>query len=244
MSIAQLHPQLYMLTLGTFQSYLWVDDGSATLIDTGAPGSGPAIADALRHIGLDTTAVARLVLTHFHDDHVGSAAEVVRWGSMTVVAHAADAPVIRGEQAGQPPNFTDEERVLHAQVAAGLQKAPPVRVDVTVVDGDIVEFGGGATVISTPGHTDGSIALYLQRHRILFTGDVAAQHEGRVIPGVFNIDREKAFESFCRLAELDADIVCFGHGAPLLKEGKLRLREVAARLDRPSSASSLQRVEQ
>ncbi|GAA3776584.1 MBL fold metallo-hydrolase [Plantactinospora mayteni] len=234
MGVTQLHPQLYLLTLGTYQSYLWDDDGSATLIDTGAPGSGPAIADALRQVGLDTTAVDRLVLTHFHDDHMGSAAEVVRWGGMTVVAHASDAPVIRGEQAGQPPHFTEAERVLHEQVAAGLESAPPVRVDVTVVDGDILEFGGGATVVSTPGHTDGSIALYLKRHRILFTGDVAAHHEGSVIPGVFNTDRDRVFASFRRLSELDADVVCFGHGAPLLNEGQLRMRDVAARLDLPT----------
>jgi glyoxylase-like metal-dependent hydrolase (beta-lactamase superfamily II) len=37
------------------------------------------------------------VLTHAHQDHVGAAAEVAAWGDVTVLAHRADAPVIRGE---------------------------------------------------------------------------------------------------------------------------------------------------
>jgi glyoxylase-like metal-dependent hydrolase (beta-lactamase superfamily II) len=63
--------------------YLWRDDDAVTLIDTGEAGSGPAIADALRQIGLAPTDIDRLVLTHFHDDHAGSAAEVGSWGAVT-----------------------------------------------------------------------------------------------------------------------------------------------------------------
>ncbi|MER7458852.1 MBL fold metallo-hydrolase [Micromonospora sp. NPDC126480] len=232
MNITELLPRLHLLTLGAYQAYLWVDGGAATLIDTGARGSGPAIAEGLRRIGLDTGAVARVVLTHFHDDHVGSAAEVAAWNGMSVVAHVNDAPVIRGERVGPSPNFADEERTLHAQVAAGLEGAPPVRVDRTVVDGDVLDFGGGAQVISTPGHTDGSIALYLPQHGVLFTGDVVAHHQGSVIPGVFNLDRDQVVASFRRLAELDARVVCFGHGAPLRHDGRTRMREAAACLDR------------
>jgi glyoxylase-like metal-dependent hydrolase (beta-lactamase superfamily II) len=193
--IVELRPRLYRLMLGRFQAYLWRDDTSATMIDAGPAGSGPAIAAALQRIGLAVTDVSRLVLTHFHDDHAGSAAEVAAWGA-EVVAHAADAPIIRGDETGPPPNLTEFERDLHASVASGLPPAPAVGVDREVRDGDVLDFAGGAHVISTPGHTDGSIALHLAEHRVLITGDVAAEHEGQVMPGVFNL-------------------ACFGHGSPL-----------------------------
>ncbi|MGI8878949.1 MAG: MBL fold metallo-hydrolase [Jatrophihabitans sp.] len=164
MGIVELRPNLYRLLLGRYQAYLWREDESVTLIDTGEAGSGPAIDDALQQVGLVGSDLDRVVLTHFHDDHAGAAAEVASWATAQVVAHTADAPVIRGEVEGPPPTFTEFERELHAPVAAGLAPAPPVRVDREVRDGDVLDFGGGAQVISTPGHTDGSIALHLPEH--------------------------------------------------------------------------------
>jgi glyoxylase-like metal-dependent hydrolase (beta-lactamase superfamily II) len=228
-AIDELQPRLYRLRLGRYQAYLWRDDASATLVDAGPPDAGPTIAEALETIGLARTDVKRLVLTHFHHDHTGSAAEVASWGA-EVAAHAADAPIIRGEAPGPPPNFTAFERDLHARIASGLAPAPPVRVDRELHDGDVRDFGGGAHVISTPGHTDGSIALHLPEHRVVITGDVAAEHEGQVILGVFNLDRAKTAESFRRLAELDVDIACFGHGEPAVGDAAARVRQVAATL--------------
>jgi len=212
----KLHPHLYRLILGRYQAYLWVDADGPTLIDTGEVGSGPAIAHDLRSVGLSPSDLDRVVLTHFHDDHTGSAAEVASWGNVQVVAHRFDAPVIRGERSGPPPNFTEFERELHAQVAAGLPGAPPVRVDHEVSDGDILDFAGGAHVIGTPGHTDGSIALHLPEHHILITGDIVAEHAGEVMFGVFHLDRDEAAASFRRLADLDVNLACFGHGDPVL----------------------------
>jgi glyoxylase-like metal-dependent hydrolase (beta-lactamase superfamily II) len=231
MPISEIRPHLYRLGLGRYQAYLWRDDDSVTLIDSGERGSGPLIEEALRQIGLPTRGVDRLVLTHFHDDHSGSAAEVASWGAATVVAHEADAPIIRGRQTGPPPNFTEFERDLHAVVAAGLQPAPPARVDHEVRDGDVLDFGGGAHVVATPGHTDGSIALYLPRHGVLVTGDIAAEYQGDVMLGVFNLDREVAAASFRRIAALDTDVACFGHGEPLAGAAGVQLRRVADALE-------------
>lgn len=231
MIITELRPRLYRLQMGRYQAYAWRDHDSVTLVDTGDVGSGTAIAAGLAKLGLTPGDLDRIVLTHFHDDHVGSAAELTSWGPVEVVAHASDAPIIRGEWPGPAPSFTEFERELHAQVAAGLSPAPPVRVDHEVREGDVLDIGGGAQVISTPGHTDGSLALYLPVHGVLFTGDIAAEHGGRVMLGVFNLDRTVTADSFRRLAELDVDVACFGHGEPLVDGATARLREVSATLD-------------
>jgi glyoxylase-like metal-dependent hydrolase (beta-lactamase superfamily II) len=230
MSSERLRRHLYRLALGRYQAYVWTGADGVTLVDAGPAGSGPAIEAALHGLGLAPTDVRRLVLTHFHDDHAGAAAEVTAWGDVEVVAHTEDAPVLRGERPGPPPNFTDFERGLHAQVAAGLPPAPPVRVDREVSDGDVLDFGGGAQVLAVPGHTDGSIALYLPRHRVLFTGDVAAEYGGEVIFGVFHLDRARTAAAFRRLAALDADVACFGHGESVLTGAGDRLRATAATL--------------
>jgi glyoxylase-like metal-dependent hydrolase (beta-lactamase superfamily II) len=218
---------LERIVLGGFQAYLWRDADRVTLIDTGVVGGG--IVAGLAEAGLVPGNVDRVVLTHFHGDHAGGAAELAAGGVGEIVAHEADAPVVRGHLVGAAPVLSDVERELYARVAAGVPAAPAVRVDRTVRDGDVLDFGGGAHVIGTPGHTDGSIAVLLPTHGVLFTGDIAAEHGGVVGFGVFHVDREAAAVSFARLAGLDVAVACFGHGEPVTTGAGTLLRRAAAR---------------
>lgn len=111
-----------------------------------------------------------------------------------------------------------------------MPPVPAARVDRELEGGEVIDFGGGAEVIPIPGHTDGSIALHLPAHRLLFAGDTVAQVNGQVMLGVFNADRAGAADSFRRLAELDLGLVCVGHGDPVGGDASARLREVASEL--------------
>jgi glyoxylase-like metal-dependent hydrolase (beta-lactamase superfamily II) len=104
------------------------------------------------------------------------------------------------------------------------------KVHQEVEDGDVLPFGGGARVIAVPGHTAGSIAVHLPDEGVLFTGDTVACYQGEVILGVFNRDRSETIASVARLAQLDTDIVAFGHGDPVASAGGSRLRTLAASL--------------
>jgi hypothetical protein len=93
-----LDRDLYFFRFPVGHVYVWRDPDGLTLIDAGAPGSAEPIAGAIRGLGHDPGDVRRLVLTHGHVDHVGGAAEIAAWGEVTVFAHHADAPVIRGQE--------------------------------------------------------------------------------------------------------------------------------------------------
>jgi glyoxylase-like metal-dependent hydrolase (beta-lactamase superfamily II) len=92
-------------------------------------------------------------------------------------------------------------------------------------------LGGGAVGVAAPGHTPGSLACYLPGPRVLLTGDAIARGpDGAVMLGVFNADRAQAIASFHRLAALDTEIACFGHGEPLTADAATELRAVGRRL--------------
>jgi glyoxylase-like metal-dependent hydrolase (beta-lactamase superfamily II) len=104
-----------------------------------------------------------------------------------------------------------------------------VPVSRELTDGDVLDFGDGAEVLAIPGHTEGSIAIHLPRHGVLFTGDTVA-NVGSVMLGTFNQDRARTVASFQRLAALDVETACFGHGEPITSAASARIREVAATL--------------
>ena len=216
-------PNLTMLRVNGWQLYTWRDGDSVTLVDTGAPNSGTQILTALP--GLE-----RIVLTHGHVDHCGSAAELHDATGAPVLVGAGDAAVIRGEAPMPPPVFEDWEKPIHERVSADLPDvAPPVTALHELHDGDVLDFGGGAEILAIPGHTHGSIAIHLPQHGVLFTGDTIA-NVGTVILGTFNQDRGRTVASFQRLAGLDVETACFGHGEPIASGAGIRIREIADKL--------------
>lgn len=214
MDVIALLPHLHLLRFPVGQAYLWRDGDESTLIDAGPAGSAAPIAARVQG------RLRRIVLTHFHEDHVGGAGELAAMTGAEVLAHRLDAPFVRGEAPGPPPVFEDWERPLHEEAQRHLPQGefarPPQLTELS--DGDLLDFGAGARVLHVPGHTPGSIALHLPQHGLLFAGDTvaASPRDGRAMPGVFNIDRAQTLASCAKLAALAPNTTCVGHGDPIM----------------------------
>ncbi|HEY7048489.1 MAG TPA: MBL fold metallo-hydrolase [Jatrophihabitantaceae bacterium] len=230
MEVIELRPRMHLIKPVFGQVYVWQDGSQLTMIDSGIPGSQDDLAAAFAELGYRRGDLRRVIVTHGHEDHAGSVAAVREWGDVEVLAHRADSAIVRGERARPEPDLTPAEQPLYDQVAANLPGIPPCQVDTELSDGDVIDFGDGAQVIATPGHTDGSVAIWLPRPGVLFTGDVVANGSAGLMLGPFNTDRRQARESVARLARTPAQVVCFGHGDPLADDaGAAAWRELGVR---------------
>ena len=208
-----------------------VEGEGITLIDTGMRGSGESVLNALAALGRRLSDLRHIVISHHHFDHTGSLARLAEVSQATVSVHAADAPYVRGDL--PRPSF---KRVGFSgwflRPFMGLFPQPePCHVDHELQDGDEIEAAGRLKVVHAPGHTPGHIALLMPSKRILFAGDAVLNVLGLRPPlGMATEDAAQAKESIRKMAALDFDIACFGHGGIMRKDAVLRFRRFAEKL--------------
>lgn len=133
-----------------------------------------------------------ILLTHGHFDHILGVHGLKEATGAKVVIHKDDAEFL-----------TDPDKSL----AAGNFPEPqiPVEADITVSDGDELFLGDELIrVISTPGHTMGSICYALENDRVLITGDTLfCMTAGRT--DLYGGNESMLIESLKKLIALDGD---------------------------------------
>ncbi len=175
-----------------------VDVGRPILVDAGAGRSAPLLARNLEELGYPPGELSLVVLTHCHIDHAGGASYFLERYGIKVAAHEMDA---------RPLREADGRRTAAQWYGVDLE---PLDVG-HVLRGEEGEFPGGATPlrwVHTPGHTPGSISLYLNNglYTVLFGQDIHGPFYAS-----FGSDLDAWATSMRRLLELGADILCEGH---------------------------------
>jgi len=216
--------------------YLLVDD-DLTLVDTGFSGRADLILEQIEELGYSPSDVKRIIITHHHADHTGGLAALKRATQAEVIAHPADAPYIDGTLPQPGPVRPQWLSKLLARFS-WLLATEPVVVDTLVNDGDELPILGGIKILHTPGHTPGSICLYLQSKDLLIAGDLLAHRFGLRLPSKsFTVDIAQEIQSVKRVASLEFDIICFGHGLPIMRNAHHIVANFADRLT-PISTSA------
>ena len=211
--------------------YLLLDGDGAVVVDAAMPGRAGAVWRHLHGLGYEPGAVSAIWLTHGDIDHMGSVAALRAGSGAQVVSHRADVPLVDGTAARQlgPLPLSDTYQRLFSFVVRHLLRYQPTEVDQPVDDGDTL---GAWQVIHTPGHTAGSVSFYHPERKIIIVGDALNHKRGRLgaPPPIFTPDMAQAHASIQKIAELDFEICCFGHGPPLKDDAAQRVRAFAKSL--------------
>jgi glyoxylase-like metal-dependent hydrolase (beta-lactamase superfamily II) len=137
-----------------------------TLIDTGVAGGEMQIFDYIWSSGRNPSEISLIILTHSHPDHIGSARAIQQETGCSMAAHPAERAWI------EDVDLQNRERPVpgFAALVGG-----PVNIDNELIDGDSIEPDetrqGEMLVLYTPGHSAGSLSLFLHNEGALFSGD-------------------------------------------------------------------------
>ena len=147
------------------------------------------LTDQLAAIGLKTTDVTYVALSHTHGDHIGN---VRLFPNSTVLMQRAEYAWI-----SSPDGPNDNVNQLKA-LARKLLGTPK---HLKLLEGDTDVFGDGSvTLISTPGHTPGSQSLLVNLKNsgfIILSGDVVhlqGNFENNIVPAL-NTDKAASIAS-------------------------------------------------
>jgi hypothetical protein len=98
-----LVPGLYELAVGQVNCHLLdAGDEGLVLVDTGYPGSAAAILEAVESLGRRPDDLRHIIVTHLHEDHAGSLAELKRQTGAASYMHAIDAEMTRAGKCLRP----------------------------------------------------------------------------------------------------------------------------------------------
>jgi len=165
------------------------------VVDAG--GDAAEIIAAIERLDLK---IGQVINTHGHFDHVGANRAVVEHCGARLLIHEGDAAMLA--------------RASEVARSYGLQAESSPAPDSFLVDGAEIAVGQlRFRVLHTPGHSPGCCCLYLEKEKLLISGDTLfADSIGRTdLPGgsheqLINSVRTKIF------TQPDDVTVCPGHG--------------------------------
>lgn len=213
---------LLRIPLGFVNAYLATAGDGFVLVDAGVPGSWDRLVAALAVAGCtkEKGNLRLVVLTHGDGDHIGCAKRLRREWGVPVAAHPGDVGLMaRNESQGRKGVGLAARIFLrlrpHRAGDPDDPASPHLVPDVLLEEGaSLAAYGWDATVLHTPGHTAGEIAI-LTKEGDLLVGDTASNYRR---PGVGMLVQDAAAydRTLARLAALPppAATVHPGHGDP------------------------------
>lgn len=197
-------------------------DKKVIIVDTGFEGSGDKILKKLNREGIRNKDISLILLTHSHADHSGSALYLKNLLNVPVAIHKAEThDLTHGIKRPYRPTSWKGKLWLNTPLARTTYDR--VKPDVILEDSVSLEiYGVRGRIIHTPGHTPGSISIFLDNGELI-AGDLLAggifvgglmNHGIPIIPP-FHEDIPLTKSSVQKVLNLNPKKIHVCHGGPL-----------------------------
>jgi glyoxylase-like metal-dependent hydrolase (beta-lactamase superfamily II) len=229
MAVKQIAPGVHAIPLGGVNAFLLEAEDGLVLIDTGLPNSTAKILKAVQALGKQPDDIRHILITHCHWDHTGSLVELKQATGAPAYMHPLDAALLRAGQTMRPfqagPGLLNGIIYRLFQLFLKTTAITPIPIEYELQDSQDLPWAGRLRAIHAPGHTAGQLAfLWPHDGGMLFAADTANTVLGLGWHFVYE-DLAEAKRSLIKLAQLDFEVACFGHGGAILQGAAQRFRQ-------------------
>ncbi len=207
-----------------------------TLTDPG-PAVGPRRAQLMKAIagdGLSFKDVRRVFLTHTHQDHIMMPGDLEKKWGIRFYCHELDLELLRDPKSfwrAEIETLGDQRSkvlpplpvaIMNLSVTLLFGPTRPFANAITIADGDQLDCGVPAFVVSLPGHRPGEIGLHLPEHKTLITGDLL-NYKRYDLPSI-NLplsDFDDVMASIEKVKTFDIEMLCPAHD--MIMTGRKRI---------------------
>jgi glyoxylase-like metal-dependent hydrolase (beta-lactamase superfamily II) len=237
--------------------YLLRDGAGWAIVDCGLnyPAGQAAWRTAFDALGIDASAITRIILTHAHPDHYGMAGWLAAQSGAPVLLSPIEQAFAERVWGNGDPTYqrvraffaahgmpSDMAQAVYEQMIVLRPMTQPMPTTTTLEPGATLRVGQREfQTIATPGHSDGHLVFYCAAERLLLCGDAVLT---KITPNISllpygRLDPLADFlQTLEQLHEIEVDLALPGHG-PLISTFHQRLDELRAHHDQ-----RLQLVEQ
>ncbi len=213
-------PYIIPIKLGLVKSFIVKGKKKTVIVDTGYPGNADKILRCLYKNQIRPEDISLIVLTHAHIDHYGSAEELRAKTGTPIAVHRADAEHLKKgvNYIGKPMGLSGYMlKTLFIKTDESVSNK--LIADIVFDDeADLYEFGIAGKVIHTPGHTAGSVSLFLSGGQAivgdLLMGGIIFQK--RPAYPLFANDLQRLQESIMKVIQYSPKLIYAAHGGPFL----------------------------
>lgn len=225
----EIFPGLYSLggrAGANVRAFVLQDGDDLIIMDTLFATHPRLILEQITAIGRSVNDIKHIILTHGHRSHLGGLAELATSSGAPVYAHEWEADIIAGQRAAQSVSWLPHSPLQSYPFQLGnnldLSKHKPVEPDHFIHEGDQI---GPLSVVHAPGHSPGHLTFWWAEKKVLFAGDAIVTWP-RLELGWrgFLLNPTQHRESIRRLAEFDTEVLCTGHGDPILNGAGNKIR--------------------
>jgi hydroxyacylglutathione hydrolase len=193
-----------IIPMMTSNAYVVANGKRAILIDCGMKKKEKKILAAMERMQLSPQDIRLIILTHTHYDHAGSIKALQQITGAKILVHKAEAGCLAQGHCAFPKGTMWFPKIMSAIGRAfnkWVGRYKPVVPDIAISKRfDLQPFGIDGYVLSTPGHTAGSLSVVIEDNHAIVGDTLFNIFKHSVYPPYAN-DQEILLKSWKKLLE-------------------------------------------